>query len=162
MMRIGQGYDIHPLEFGRPLWLGGVAIPYEAGLSGDSDADVLLHAIADALLGAAGAGDLGTWFPRAEVPPNYPSRALLQRVVDGIRHDGYRVVSVDATVLAEAPRLGPYREPMTTTLSDILRAPHVSVKFKTGDGLGPIGQRQAMAALAVVLLEGPEPSPEPE
>lgn len=160
-MRIGQGYDIHRLAPGRPLWLGGVLIPYEAGLAGDSDADVLLHAVADALLGAQGTGDLGTWFPRSQVPSGYSSQKIVQQVMDGIRRDGYRVVSVDATILAESPRLGPYREPMTTVLANLLGAPHVSVKFKTGDGLGPIGERQAMAAMAVVLLEDPAPASDP-
>ncbi|MCL8206473.1 MAG: 2-C-methyl-D-erythritol 2,4-cyclodiphosphate synthase [Actinomycetia bacterium] len=152
-MRIGQGLDLHPLVQGRPLWVGGVLIPFDRGLSGDSDGDVLLHAVIDALLGAAGLGDIGTRFPPGSVAPGQASRPLLEAVAAEVRAAGYHVVNLDATVVAQAPRLGPYRAAMQAVLADVLGTAAVAVKFKTADRLGVLGAEAGIAATAVVLLE---------
>ncbi len=153
MIRVGQGWDVHPLEAGRPLWIGGVRVAADRGAVGDSDGDVLLHAAMDALLGAAGRGDLGTVHPRSQVPPGTRSTALWTPVWERVRQDGWQVASFDATVVLEAPRLGPYRTAMESVLRDLLETAHASVKFKTADGLGAVGAGQAVMASAVVLLE---------
>ena len=155
-MRIGIGYDIHPLEAGRPLVLGGVRISYEAGLGGHSDADVLTHAIIDALLGAAALGDIGQQFPSDD--PLYrdvKSLELLRQAVSLVAAAGYRAVNVDATVIAEAPKLAPHVTAMRASLSEALgiEAGAVSVKATTADGLGAIGRGEGIAALAVALLD---------
>ena len=155
-MRIGIGYDIHPLEAGRPLVLGGVRISYEAGLGGHSDADVLTHAIIDALLGAASLGDIGQQFPLDD--PLYrdvKSLELLRQAVSLVAAAGYRAVNVDATVIAEAPRLAPHVTAMRASLSEALgiEAGAVSVKATTADRLGAIGRSEGIAALAVALLD---------
>lgn len=154
-MRVGQGYDVHPLCAGRELFLAGIAIPHELGLYGDSDADVALHALMDALLGAVGAGDLGSWFPRDRVAPGVSSVKLLAEVMALVTARGFRVVNADLTIMAEAPRLSPYREAMVERISTLIGCEAVSVKFKTGDGLGVVGRREGVASVAVVLLEGP-------
>ena len=155
-MRIGIGYDIHPLEAGRPLVLGGVRISYEAGLGGHSDADVLTHAIIDALLGAAALGDIGQQFPSDD--PLYrdvKSLELLRQAVSLVAAAGYRAVNVDATVIAEAPKLAPHVTAMRASLSEALgiEAGAVSVKATTADRLGAIGRGEGIAALAVALLD---------
>jgi 2-C-methyl-D-erythritol 2,4-cyclodiphosphate synthase len=148
--RVGIGYDSHRFAAGRPLILGGVEIPYERGLTGHSDADVLTHAVIDAVLGAAGAGDIGTHFPPSEERwRDADSIELLGAVLEKI---GGRVVNVDATVICEEPRIGPHREAIEARLGEALGAP-VSVKASTNEGLGAIGRGEGMAAMAVALFE---------
>jgi len=156
MARTGIGYDIHRLAPDRRLVLGGVAIEHPTGLVGHSDGDVLLHAIMDALLGAAGLGDLGTHFSSDD--PAYEganSLALLRRVAALLEGAGLVVASVDATVIAEAPRLAPHIDAMRRGVADAIGADvgRVSVKATTNDGLGALGAGQAIAALATALLD---------
>jgi 2-C-methyl-D-erythritol 2,4-cyclodiphosphate synthase len=154
-MRIGQGFDVHALVTGRALIIGGVTIPHERGLDGHSDADALLHAICDALIGAAGLGDIGTHFP--ETDPRYrgaDSRGLLREVARLLDEAGWRVVNVDATVMAEAPRMAPHigrmRENIAADLGIAVTA--VNVKAKSGEGLGFVGRSEGIAAEAVALI----------
>ena len=155
-MRVGVGYDVHPLTPGRKLILGGVDIPFAKGLSGWSDADVLTHAIIDALLGAAALGDIGSHFPPGE--PQYKdisSLALLERVRDELAKNGWRVDNVDATIVAEQPRLRDFifkiRQQLSQTLG--IASGQVSVKASTSAQLGFIGRGEGMAAYAVALIE---------
>jgi len=155
-MRVGIGYDVHPLTPGRKLVLGGIDIPYEKGLSGWSDADVLTHAIIDALLGAAALGDIGSHFPPGE--PQYKdvsSLTLLKRVRDDLAKNGWQVDNVDATVVAEQPRLGDFIGSMRQQLSQTLGVAlnQVSVKASTSARLGFVGRGEGVAAYAVVLIE---------
>jgi len=153
--RIGQGYDVHPLVAGRPLILGGVRIPFERGLDGHSDADVLLHALGDALLGAAGLGDLGSHFPPDDERwRDADSADLLRRIVGLVGDRGYRVVNCDATVVAERPKLLPHRDAMRGRVAELLAvdAEAVSLKATTHERLGALGRGEGIAALAVVLL----------
>ena len=155
-MRIGHGYDVHRFEAGRDLILGGVNIPFEYGLLGHSDADVLTHAIMDALLGAAALGDIGLHFPDSD--PAYlgiSSLTLLGRVRELLKEKGYRVGNIDATVVAQAPRLRPYIDAMRQNIADTLGIPpdRVNVKATTEEGLGFTGERLGVAAHAVCLLE---------
>ena len=155
-MRIGQGYDVHALVPGRRLVIGGVHIPHHLGLEGHSDADVLLHAICDALLGAAGLGDIGRHYP--DTDPQYSeidSRQLLRGVAQKLAARKYRVLNVDATVLAQAPRLAPHFARMTGNIAaDLGVAPAaVNLKATTTEGLGAIGRGEGIAALAVALIE---------
>ena len=154
-MRIGQGFDVHALADHRKLIIGGVTIPYQRGLAGHSDADVLLHAICDALIGAAALGDIGRHFP--DTDPRYSgidSRKLLREVSQLLCLHGYRVVNVDATVIAQAPTLAPFilamRENIAADLGVELEA--VNVKAKTAERLGAIGRGEGIAAEAVVLI----------
>lgn len=154
--RVGQGFDVHRLAPGRKLVLGGVPIPHPAGLSGHSDADVLLHALMNAVLGAIGQGDIGTHFP--DTDPEFEgasSVSLLDRVLRLMRQAGFGVVNVDVTVIAQQPRLAPHFGAVRTRLAGLLGVPEDAVNLKAGtmEGLGPIGEGRAMAALAVVLLE---------
>jgi 2-C-methyl-D-erythritol 2,4-cyclodiphosphate synthase len=155
-MRIGLGFDAHPLVPGRPLVLGGVTIPYSLGLKGHSDADVLAHAVGDALLGAIAAGDLGTHFPDSD--PAYQdisSLILLERIMALVKARGYRPVNVDATLVAQAPRLAPHVPGMVANLARVLGlAPDaVNVKATTTEQMGFAGRGEGMAAYAAVLLE---------
>ncbi len=154
-MRIGIGYDIHPLVPGRPLILGGIEIPHEKGLDGHSDADVLTHAVIDAMLGAAGEGDIGQHFGASD--PRYHgvrSVRLLEESWRRVRAKGFRVGNVDATVVAEAPRLTSHLGGMAAELAQALEmeTSRVNIKSTTAKGLGPIGAGEAIACLAVVLL----------
>jgi 2-C-methyl-D-erythritol 2,4-cyclodiphosphate synthase len=154
-MKVGIGYDVHPFAAGRALVLGGVEVEHDRGLAGHSDADVLAHAIIDALLGAAGMGDIGELFP--DTDPLYrdaDSLELMQTVVGRLADAGLRVANVDATVVMEAPRLAPHREAIRARLAAALRvAPEaVGVKATTGEGLGFVGRREGVAAIAVALL----------
>ena len=158
-LRIGHGYDVHRLVEGRPLILGGLAVPYEKGLDGHSDADVLLHAIMDALLGAAALGDIGRHFPDSDPAYAGVSSMVLLKSVGGIlKHAGYAVVNIDATVLAQAPKLAPYIEEMRRRIAETLGIGHdcVSVKATTEEGLGFTGEGRGIAAHAVALIEKTE------
>ena len=155
-MRIGHGYDVHRLKAGRKLILGGVEIPWELGLDGHSDADVLLHAVMDALLGAAGLGDIGAWFP--DTDPRYrgiSSLELLRQVMELLRTRGCRVGNVDVTVVAQRPKLLPYIPAMRDNLARELDVDpgRVNLKATTEEGLGFTGAGEGMAAHAVCLLE---------
>jgi 2-C-methyl-D-erythritol 2,4-cyclodiphosphate synthase len=154
-MRVGIGYDIHRFEEGRRLILGGVLIEGETGLAGHSDADVVLHAIVDALLGAAGKADMGTHFPDSDEQwRNAASTELLQRTLDMIRDDGFGPANVDVTIIAEKPRLAPYTPDMRAQIAHtmgILQG-HVSIKATTNEGIGAIGRGEGIAAMAVALL----------
>jgi len=154
--RVGFGFDLHPLAAGRPLVLGGVTIESDRGLAGHSDADVLSHAVGEALLGALALGDLGRHFP--DTDPRYrgiSSLRLLRSVVELVTSRGGRLVNVDATVLAQAPRLSPLLPEMAKRLADALglELDRVSVKAKSPEGLGLVGRREGMAAMAVVSVE---------
>ena len=154
-MRIGEGWDVHALVPGRPLVIGGVVVPYERGLLGHSDADVLLHAITDALLGAAGLGDIGRHFPDTDARyKGSDSMLLLEDVAARVRREGWRVENVDSTVVAQAPRLAPHIDAMRGRIAKGLglEPADVNVKAKTAEKLGPVGQGQSIEATAVVLL----------
>jgi 2-C-methyl-D-erythritol 2,4-cyclodiphosphate synthase len=155
-VRVGEGWDVHALVPGRKLMLGGVEIPYERGLLGHSDADALLHAITDAILGAAGLGDIGRHFPDTDERfRGADSLALLKEAASRAKAEGWQVGNVDSTVVAQAPRLAPHIEAMRARIAEALGvAPgQVNVKAKTAEKLGPIGQGQGIEARAVVLLE---------
>lgn len=155
-LRIGQGYDVHRLTEGRDLILGGETIPYEKGLLGHSDADVLLHAVMDALLGAAALGDIGHLFPdSSEEFRGISSLTLMRRVGRILASEGYRVVNIDATLLAQAPKIAPYRDKMRANIAKALQISlsQVSVKATTEEGLGFTGEGLGMAAHAIALLE---------
>lgn len=156
-LRIGHGYDVHRLVEGRPLILGGESIDFDRGLEGWSDADVVLHALCDALLGAAGLGDIGEHFPPGD--PRYEgaeSVELLRTVVDTLREQRFRVVNCDVTVIAEAPRMSSYKSSIRRRLSSLLGVDIEAVGFKatTHEGLGSLGRGEGIAAHAVVLIEG--------
>jgi 2-C-methyl-D-erythritol 2,4-cyclodiphosphate synthase len=150
-VRTGIGIDSHRFEEGRRLVLGGVEIPFERGLAGHSDADVLTHAIVDALLGAAGLGDIGQLFPDTEAAwKDADSMELLRDVVERVRAAGHEVVHVDATVMLEKPKLAPHREAIQASLGAVLGS--VNVKATTGEGMGFVGRGEGAAALAVATL----------
>jgi len=154
-MRVGIGYDSHRFTAGRPLVIGGVNIPYSLGLAGHSDADVLLHAVGDALLGAAALGDIGTHFP--DTDPQWidvPSSDLLQAIVGKVAASGFSIENVDATVIAEQPQLSPYIEQICSVVADLLAVPacQVSIKGKTNEKMGWLGRGEGIACLAVALL----------
>ena len=155
-MRIGQGYDVHRLVSGRALLLGGVRIPHARGLAGHSDADVLAHAVGDALLGALGEGDLGLHFPSSDARWKDASGArLLGEIVAKLAPAGFAIANVDATIVAQEPRLAPFRVEIQESLAKLLgvEASRVNVKLKSTDGLGALGRGEGIAAQAVVLLE---------
>ncbi len=158
-MRVGQGVDAHRLVAGRRLILGGIEIPFDRGLEGHSDGDVLLHAGASALLGALGQGDLGEHFPSSDAAlEGIASRDILARVVEGVAAAGFVIGNVDATVIAQVPRLAPHRAAMTASLADALGcdASRVNVKVTSTDRLGFLGREEGVAALAVALIGDPE------
>jgi len=154
MMRIGQGYDVHQFDDTRPLVLAGVTIPDHAGLGGHSDADVVSHAIADALLGAAGLGDIGALFPASDEWKNASSLKILLEVGRTLRSEGWEISNVDSTVIAESPKLAPFRDRMIDNISEALSVDRarISIKATTTDGLGFTGRGQGMAAVAVALV----------
>lgn len=157
-LRVGHGYDVHRFASGRKLIIGGVEIPYEKGLDGHSDADVLIHAIMDALLGAAGLADIGTLFPDTDNAfLGISSLLLLQKVAQELGKRGIRVVNVDATVVAQAPKLAPYRVQMRENMARVLGidVEQVGVKATTEEHLGFTGAGQGIAAHAVALVEKP-------
>lgn len=158
-LRIGQGYDVHRLVPGRRLVLGGVEIPHPLGLDGHSDADVLLHALGDALLGAVAAGDLGDHFPPGDARfKDADSAELLRAIVEIVVAKGFRVVNCDLTLVAEAPRVAPYRPAIRARVAALLglSVEEVGLKATTNEQLGALGRGEGIAALAVVLLAGAE------
>ena len=158
-MRSGIGYDIHRLVSGRKLILGGVDIPFEKGLLGHSDADVLIHAVCDALLGAAGLGDIGIHFPDTDKAyRGISSLVLLDKTVQLLESGGFSVVNVDITVLAQAPKLSPFRNAIQENIAGVLHltADCVNVKATTTEGLGAIGNREGIAALCVAMIHRKE------
>lgn len=155
MVRIGQGFDIHQLVEDRPLIIGGIEIPFHKGLYGHSDADVLLHTIADAALGALTLGDIGKYFP--DTDPRYKdanSAQLLQEVWNMVIDRGYQLGNLDATILAQKPKMAPYIPLMRKNIAEILRTDEsrISIKATTMEKLGPIGKEQGIAAMSVILL----------
>jgi 2-C-methyl-D-erythritol 2,4-cyclodiphosphate synthase len=160
-VRVGLGFDVHVFDASRPLVLGGVTIEGAPGLAGWSDADVVSHAVADALLGAAGLGDLGSHFPKDAVPEGVSSQSLLARVAELVAASGYRMANLDCVVVVQEVRVGPHRARMEETLAATLGADPgcVSVKATTTDRLGFTGRGEGVAAMAVVLLERrPDPA----
>lgn len=158
-VRIGQGFDAHQLVPGRRLVLGGVEVPFDRGLEGHSDGDVVFHAVCDAILGALGEGDLGKHFPSSdESLRGIDSGVLLERVVDLAHERGVSIGNVDATLIAQAPRLAPHQEQMQKNLAGLLRVSldRINLKLTTTDHLGALGRQEGMAAMAVVLLEKDE------
>ena len=161
MIRVGIGFDAHRFDDSRVLVLGGVEIPGSPGLSGHSDADVLSHAVADAVLGAAGLGDLGDHFPDDERWAGASSLQILARAAVLITAEGWTVVSVDATVIAERPKLSPYRDEMRLNIAKALgvHPGEFSVKATTTDGMGFTGRGEGIAAMAIAALQRPDPEP---
>ncbi len=157
-VRTGIGYDVHPFADGRDLWLGGVRIDHDRGLAGHSDADVLLHAVCDALLGAAGMGDIGRLFPDTDARhKNRPSVEFVEEVAARLSSAGFRVVNVDVVVLAEAPRVGPHRDAMAACIGAALSISpeRVNIKATTSEGMGFVGRREGIACWATASLVGP-------
>jgi 2-C-methyl-D-erythritol 2,4-cyclodiphosphate synthase len=160
-IRIGEGWDVHALVSGRKLVIGGVEIPHSTGLLGHSDADVLLHAITDALLGAAALGDIGKHFPDTSSEfKNADSWVLLQKTGQLIAAKAFTVINIDSTVIAQAPKLAPYIDAMRQRIADALglKVEQVNVKAKTAEKLGPVGELKSMEARAVVLLSQTKPN----
>ncbi len=159
MIRIGQGYDVHKLVDDRPLILGGVKIEYDKGLAGHSDADVLIHSLCDALIGAAGKGDIGQHFPDSDDSyHNIDSRILLRKVVSLLFEDGWKLVNADMTIIAQAPKMAPHIPDMYSLLADDMNVDEaqLNIKATTTEKLGFCGRGEGIAALAVVLIERPE------
>jgi 2-C-methyl-D-erythritol 2,4-cyclodiphosphate synthase len=155
-MRVGLGYDAHAFAEGRKLFLGGLPIPHERGLLGHSDGDVLLHAISDAILGAAGLPDIGVHFPNTdETIEGIESGKILARVMDLVRSEGFEVVNVDAVVICETPKVQPYRDEMRSNIARIMAvdAARIGIKGKTTEGMGFTGRREGIESYAVCLLE---------
>ena len=155
-VRIGQGFDVHALVAGRPLIIGGVTIPFEKGLDGHSDADVLLHAITDAILGAAGLGDIGRHFPDTDAAfRGADSRKLLREAVSRVKQAGFAVVNIDCTIIAQAPKMAPHGAMMAANIAADcgVAAARVNVKAKTTERLGFTGRGEGIAAEAVALVE---------
>ncbi len=157
-MRVGTGYDVHSLAEGHSLILGGIEIPYDRGLSGHSDADVLVHAVMDALLGAVGKGDIGRHFPDSdESYRGISSLVLLQRVMEMVTSEGFTVVNVDTVVIAQKPKLAPYIPQMISKIAPVLEVEpsRVNIKATTTEGLGSLGRGEGIAAQAVALVDNP-------
>lgn len=155
-IRIGNGYDIHQLVEGRPLILGGVNIPHSLGLLGHSDADVLTHAIMDAMLGALGMGDIGHYFPPSD--PQWKganSMVLLEQVSEIIKTQGWKIGNIDSTIVAEQPKLKPHLKSMRSAIANtlVIEIDQISIKATTNEKLGPVGREEGICAYAVVLLE---------
>ncbi|WP_416829410.1 2-C-methyl-D-erythritol 2,4-cyclodiphosphate synthase [Ectobacillus polymachus] len=156
MFRIGQGFDVHAFAGGRPLIIGGITIPYEKGLLGHSDADVLLHAISDACLGAIAAGDIGKHFPDTDVAfKDADSAVLLEKVWEFVQERGYELANLDCTIIAQKPKMAPYIEQMRQRISNILSTSieNINVKATTTEKLGFTGREEGIASQAVVLLK---------
>lgn len=155
-IRIGQGFDVHQLAEGRQLIIGGVAIPYEKGLLGHSDADVLLHAICDALLGAAALGDIGQHFSDSDPRyKNIDSRVLLRNVYNLLKSNSYKIINIDATIITQAPKMAPHIPAMITNIAQDLKtqSSNINIKAKTAEYLGAIGRKEGIVAEAVCLID---------
>ncbi len=155
-IRIGQGFDVHQLAEGRQLIIGGVAIPYEKGLLGHSDADVLLHAICDALLGAAALGDIGQHFSDSDPRyKNIDSRVLLRNVHNLLESNSYKIINIDATIITQAPKMAPHIPAMITNIAQDLKtqSSNINIKAKTAEYLGAIGRKEGIVAEAVCLID---------
>jgi 2-C-methyl-D-erythritol 2,4-cyclodiphosphate synthase len=155
-LKIGQGIDFHRLENGLSLWIGGILIPSEKGCVAHSDGDVLLHAVCDALLGAAGLSDIGHYFPdSSEEFRDIDSKILLGRTFGYIREKGFRIINIDSTILLEKPKISPYIDDMKSVISAILdiQPENISIKATTTEKMGPVGREEGITATAVVLLE---------
>ncbi len=155
-MRVGQGYDVHPLKEGRRLILGGIEIEYSHGLDGHSDADALVHAVCDALLGAMGEGDLGKRYPSSNPEfKDLSSLTMLQDIAGLLTQKGYQLVNLDTVIMAQSPKLGPYLEKMASCMAEVLGvdANLVNVKVKSGEGIGMIGRQEGIATQAVCLID---------
>lgn len=160
MIRIGIGYDLHRLAEERKLFLGGVEIPYSRGLEGHSDADVALHAVCDALLGAAGKGDIGRYFPDHELKyKGISSKELLKEVNAMLKKDKWRVGNIDIIIIAEEPKIGPFREKMRSSIADVIEIDkeRINIKATTAEGVGAIGRGEAIAAQAAALIHSTDP-----
>ena len=158
-MKIGIGYDIHPLVKGRPLILGGVMIPYDKGLQGHSDADVLIHATCNALLGALGKGDLGSHYPNSDPRyRNYPSTKFLEEIADLVQKEGFRIANIDSFIIAQEPRLSPFMEKMREHFAKVLRLDkgQIGIKTATPEGVGSLGKGEGIAAQAICLIDRPD------
>ncbi len=156
MMRIGQGYDVHPLKEGRRLLLGGIEIEHTHGLDGHSDADALVHAVCDALLGAMGEGDLGKWYPSSNPKfKDLSSVMMLEDIAGMLAQKGYKLVNLDTVIMAQSPKLGPHLQKMTARLAEVLRVDvsQINVKVKSGEGIGMIGRQEGIATQAVCLID---------
>jgi len=154
-IRIGQGIDVHQLVEGRPFWLGGIQVPHSKGALGHSDADVLLHAISDALLGAAGLGDIGKHFPDTDAKwKGADSKVLLRKVFHLIQEQGWSISNIDASLLLEKPKIAPYIPEMRQVIAEILELQHeaVSIKATTNEKMGYVGREEGVTAFAVCLL----------
>ncbi|MCM3710498.1 2-C-methyl-D-erythritol 2,4-cyclodiphosphate synthase [Sporosarcina luteola] len=155
MIRIGQGFDVHQFEEGRPLIIGGITIPYERGLTGHSDADVLLHTVTDAALGAIGEGDIGRHFPDTdEAFKDSDSAILLQKVWEIVESKGYRLGNIDCTIMAQKPKMAPHIETIRARIAELLKADatQVNVKATTTEKLGFVGREEGIASMATILL----------
>lgn len=153
-LRIGFGYDIHKLVKGRPLFLGGLKIPYSKGLLAHSDGDVLLHAICDSLLGSAGLGDIGKHFPNTDKKyKNISSLALLEKTFVLLKKSGYKIINIDTMLVAKEPKISPYIEKMRKEISKIIGTKNISVKATTNEGIGAIGKGRAICAYAVCMVK---------
>ena len=156
MFKVGNGFDVHAFETGRPLIVGGIEIPHDRGLKGHSDADVLLHTMADAILGALGLGDIGKFFPDTDSRfKDMDSRDLLSQVVDMMKEKGYKVGNVDAVIMAETPRFRPYIDEMQSVAAALLKTDisNVNIKATTTEKLGFTGRKEGIASQAVILIE---------
>ncbi|WP_020006455.1 2-C-methyl-D-erythritol 2,4-cyclodiphosphate synthase [Salinicoccus albus] len=156
MFKVGNGFDVHAFETGRPLIVGGIEIPHDRGLKGHSDADVLLHTMADAILGALGLGDIGKFFPDTDSRfKDMDSRDLLSQVVDMMKEKGYKVGNIDAVIMAEAPRFRPYIDEMQNVAAALLKTDisNVNIKATTTEKLGFTGRKEGIASQAVILIE---------
>lgn len=156
--RIGHGHDVHRLVPGRELWLGGIQVPFDKGLDGHSDADVLIHAICDALLGAMAEGDIGKHFPDTDNTfKDADSKFILKEVNNLLKKNGYAIANIDSTLVIQKPKIAPYIDDMRKTLANVLDidTDRISVKATTSEGLGPEGRGECISAYAVVLIEVP-------
>ena len=153
-LRIGFGYDIHKLVKGRPLFLGGIKIPYSKGLLAHSDGDVLLHAICDSLLGAAGLGDIGQHFPNTDKKyKNISSLVLLEKTFVLVKNSGYKIINIDTMLVAKEPKISPYIEKMKKEISKVIGTKNISIKATTNEGVGDIGKGKAICSYAICLIQ---------
>lgn len=153
-LRIGFGYDIHKLIKGKPLFLGGIKIPYSKGLLAHSDGDVLIHSICDSILGAAGLGDIGKHFPNtAQKYKNISSLVLLEKTFVLLKKSGYKIINIDTMLVAKEPKISPYVEKMKKTVSKIIGTKNISIKATTNEGIGELGKGNAICSYAVCLIE---------